>query len=664
MKSIRTRLIIYFQMVLITVCSVMGYAAYDRASKALISESKSALEVASLEASMLIRSYLDQKVILMEAIAAQKIVTDDTPWEEKVAVLQPEAERNGYETFSITDLEGNARRLKGDPVNVAERPYFKQAASGKSNVSDVTISKATGKPQILVAVPIIRESKVMGVLYGVLDGNEVSNITNQIKFGEKGYTYIVNRSGLFMAHPNSQHVLTQYNPVEDAENKPDIKELADLIQNRMAKGESGVASYNFEGSRRITAFAPVPDTEWSVAVATYESEVLDEVKALNMWMLIISIAAILIGMIATLIMGVNISRPIIAASGFAKRISELDITQDVPAVLIKRKDEMGVLAKSFQLVTENLRSFVAGIAEASQHLSSSAEELTATSQQAAMSAEEVARTIEEIARGAGDQAKDTEDGAFKVNEIGRLIAEEELQRQVLNKTSDEVVRLKDEGFQTLNELVRNTAASSKSSEEIYSVILNTNTSAKKIEDASQMIRSIAEQTNLLALNAAIEAARAGEAGRGFAVVADEIRKLAEDSNKFTKEIEEIVSELTDKTGNAVSVMQGVAVLTASQTESVEKTKHKFEGISDAIEKTKEAIKQLNQIGEEMNSKKFEITDVIQSLSALAEENAAGTEEASASVEEQTSSMEQIANASEDLARLAEDMQISISKFKY
>jgi len=265
-----------------------------------------------------------------------------------------------------------------------------------------------------------------------------------------------------------------------------------------------------------------------------------------------------------------------------------------------------------------------------------------------------------MAKGAGDQARDTEIGSVKVNEIGNMIAEEELQRQVLNKAADEVVRLKEEGFQTLNELVEKTEASNKASKEIY----NASDSAKKIENASQMIRSIAGQTNLLSLNAAIEAARAGEAGRGFAVVADEIRKLAEDSNRFTKEIEGIVIELTDKTNSAVTTMQGAAALTEAQTKGVEVTKTKFEGISEAIEKTKDAISMLNKTGEAMNLKKDEIIDVIQSLSALSEENAAGTEEASASVEEQTASMEQIAEASEELAKLAEEMQRGIAKFKF
>jgi len=663
MKSIKTRLIIAFSAVLVLFCAAIGIFASSRAGDSLLSQAEYTMETVSFDAANLVRSFLDQKIIFMESIASRKIITDEAPWEEKVAELQPEAEKNGYETFAIVDLSGNAVRLKGDPVNVADRDYFKLAAEGKANVSDVLISKATNKPSIIVAAPIVRDGTVKGVIYGVLNETGLTDITNQIKIGKTSYTYITNKSGILMAHPDEEKVLNQFNPVEEAKSNPAHQELADIMSNKMLKGESGVAKYFFEGSNRIMGYRPIPGTGWFIAVAQQESEILEGISSLNRAVIILSLIAALAGIVITYFISSYIAGPIIASSTYAGKISELDISEDVPAGLKKRKDEIGILANSFQTMTDSLRSFVRSVADASQQVASSSEELTATSQQAATSAEEVAKTIEEMAKGAGDQARDTEISAERINDMGNLIAEEEQQRKVLNDEADHVTRLKEEGFRAIRELVEKTEASNEASVEIHQVVLNTSESAKKIENASHMIRSIAEQTNLLALNAAIEAARAGEAGRGFAVVADEIRKLAEDSNKFTKEIEAIVVELIDKTGSAVSAMQGISALAEEQRTVVEKTRNKFEGISGAIEKTKEAIDVLNKSGEIMYRKKDEIIDVIQNLSALAEENAAGTEEASASVEEQTSSMLQIAEASEELAKLAEEMQASIARFK-
>lgn len=344
-------------------------------------------------------------------------------------------------------------------------------------------------------------------------------------------------------------------------------------------------------------------------------------------------------------------------------MAEGDFSNKVPKDLINKKDEFGEISQSVDIMQDSIRNIIKGVLDKSQMVAAHSEELTATTQQSTLAAEEVSRAIEGIASGASEQAKETEQGFNSVVELGDAVVKNIEYMGDLNNSTNKVNSLKNEGVQLIEELVEKTNMRNKSSKEIKEVISTTNQSANKIVTASEMIKSIAEQTNLLALNAAIEAARAGESGKGFAVVADEIRKLAEQSNKFTGEITTIINDLTDKTSMAVDIMEEIETIENSQNMSVNMTSAKFDGIAESIEEMRNAINIVNESSNQMGNHKENITKIMENLSAISEENAAGSQEASASVEEQTAAMIEISNSSEELSNIAEELNIQVEKFK-
>lgn len=339
-----------------------------------------------------------------------------------------------------------------------------------------------------------------------------------------------------------------------------------------------------------------------------------------------------------------------------------DFSQEIPEDLLAKKDEFGEISQAVSSMQSAIKDILKNVIEAAQQLAASSQQLTATSEQSATAADEVAKVIEDIAQGASDQAKETEQGVLATSVLGDLVVENTNNMENLNRATGQVIDLKDEGLEILEELVDKTAMNSQSSKEVQKIIQDTNESAGKIASASEMIGSIADQTNLLALNAAIEAARAGEAGRGFAVVADEIRQLAEQSTQFTGEIKTIITDLTEKTLEAVSTMDALEKVVLSQSESVEMTSNKFDGIAQAIEESRSVIGIISSSSEEMGNKKEDIVDIMEQLSAISQENAAGTQEAAASVEEQTASTQEIAHSSEDLAKIAEELNERVRQF--
>jgi len=232
----------------------------------------------------------------------------------------------------------------------------------------------------------------------------------------------------------------------------------------------------------------------------------------------------------------------------------------------------------------------------------------------------------------------------------------------LNEVVQTVRQLVNEGLHEMQDLSSISSESRDATKNVQNVILKTNESSNKIGEASNVIALIAEQTNLLALNAAIEAARAGEAGRGFTVVAEEIRKLAEQSANSTKEIDKVVSELQINSRSVVDYMKKVSSVAKEQEKSVTNSTEKYMMITTAINAAEQAVEKLNVSGEKMEVMKDEILATLQNLSAIAEENSASTQEVAASIQEQTTAVEKITGISKDMSQSAENLNAMVSLF--
>lgn len=657
------KITLFIVALIITCVSVLGFLAIRTGSVAVLEEVELAMQETAKEGAKYISAMIEVRLGVMTELAAK---VSNMPLEGQLTALEPDVKRLGFLDLAVVDTSGTAHySLSKETSDLSSREYIKKALNGQASVSDVLISKVTNSPVVMYAVPLFKNGQVAGALIGRREGTSLSDITNNMGIGENGYAYIMGIDGTLFAHRDSKLVLEQRNIVDDIENNGEYKAWG-LAVMELGLGKDGIIRYELMGQKRMVAMQTIPETNWVLGFAVYEKDALGAINQLSIVLILISLAIVFIGIVAAILFTRSITKPIIYLVGKLNKMSGYDLRDDQNERYqrySKKKDEIGVMARSVQQLQSNLKMLVEGITTISGQVAASSEELTSNCQQSAIATDEVAKSIQEIARGATEQACETEKGVSEIDELGRCIEQEQLIVIDLNRTADEMDTLKSEGFQILEVLIEKTESNEKTTDQVRNLITESNESARKIEQASDMIRSIAEQTNLLALNAAIEAARAGESGQGFAVVAEEIRKLAEQSKVFTAEIAKVIKDLTSKTSFAVSAMVELSQTVVSQTESVDMTSSKFEGIAQSIEKVKNAIEELNQSGALMSEKRVEIIDIIGNLSAVSEENAAGTQQASASIQELSASTQEIADGSEVLSQLAEEMQIKVSKFQ-
>lgn len=649
----------------IIICIGFGLVSIIFSTSQLKRNTEAALMLSAKSGSSRIETLMSTGLETLQEVANSDSVKSMNLILQKGA-LQQNIERLGYTDMIIVKVDGSATYLtSGEKGNLSDTDYFQKALKGQQNVSDVIVDKSSNEAYLAYSVPILSGSKVLGVLVAKKNISALTQILVSIKYGETGYCYLINQNGTIVAHQNIDYVMNGFTPIAELQSNPSLKGLAKAFETILEK-KQGVLSYSYDGKDLYSSYIPVNNSNWILVSAANSSEVLSGMVFIQTILVIASILFIAIGAISAIILGKSISKPILNLSNDIVKLSDYDLSLSNTSATkyTQKKDEVGKIANALVLTQNKLTTLIQEISRSSEQLAAASEELTATSQQTASSAVEVAKTIESIAVSASEQSTETQAGVVSLSQLGEHIDRTQSLLDDLNTSLACVNQLKQQGIEAITTLVEQTKKSSTATNDVNTIILETNNSSEKIKNASQMIKSIAQQTNLLALNAAIEAARAGEQGRGFAVVAEEIRKLAEQSKHFTDEIESVVYELTDKSNQAVNTIKDTIAVVKEQSESVNLTHQKFDGISEAIAQMMQALNTLNAFSKQMDGKKTSIVAVLEKLSAISQENAAGTQQASASVEEETASIDEIASTSEDLAKLAQDLQTSISMFKF
>lgn len=383
--------------------------------------------------------------------------------------------------------------------------------------------------------------------------------------------------------------------------------------------------------------------------------------ALRNIILIVSVLATAFAIVIGLFMGRIIGRPLTTISSKLNDVADGKLTGQT--IRTKRKDEIGMLEQATNKMQEELRHIITSVSNATHHVLSSSEELTQSTNEVVQGADQIAITMQELASGSESQATYTSDLSESMSAFVHTIEQSVEESERIYQTSTKVRGLTDEGrlmmdssvtqMQTIDEIVKQSVEGMR----------GLDTKSSEVSELVTVIEGIAEQTNLLALNAAIEAARAGEQGKGFAVVADEVRKLSEEVSGSVVEITDIVRRMQEESAQVVGALENGYSEVQKGTTQIQETGKTFNSISSSVEQMERTIRRITEKLADNKEQTVNMSSSVEEIASISEESAAGIEQTSASAQQSNSTMQEVSASSEELARLAEELNQLVERFE-
>ena len=663
MKSIKTKLIIFLGLLITVICVGISGISYINSSNVLNSNLSKTLPEIAIQTASSIQNEIEGELDSLEATAAFPVLSDPNfSLESKLSFLASEVKRRGCYSISYADTNGVMYLPDGSTANVSDRGYFKSVLNGNSVVSDPVLSKTSNDGIIVIfAVPITYEGKIVGALLEANYSTKLSDITNQLKFGTTGSAFMIKKDGVIIAHPNNDLVLKMYNPIEEAKKDTSLQQLAN-VETKMGSGGTGIEKYSYEGVSKFAGYAPIKGTEWSVAVVIDEKEIFSELNDLIIYNLFLSAFFIITGFVLLYIISNMIAKGIKSTSKHMELIAQGDLSKDVSPKYLKFNDEVGDMSNSMNVMQESFKVMIRQIKENSTNINSQSEVLATVSEEIANASQNVTEAISDIAEGTSGQSQSLVNATDILNDFSNKLSSMLNEIIIVDSNSREIsvmAKVSGNDMNQLNESVTKVGISFKT---FNSKIIGLGQDINEINEITNMINNIADQTNLLALNAAIEAARAGESGRGFSVVADEIRKLAEQSGSSSVNISRLINGISKNTEGIVEDSVEMDQELLSQITIIDNSIISFKKIIEAVNEVIPKIEAVKKSAEDIDNDKNVILHRVDEISSVSLDVSAASQEISASSEEMNASTEEVAAAAQTLTAMTKEMIEEVDKY--
>lgn len=640
MKSIRIKILVCMLLsVFVSLVAVGGISIWLNYSSTIDTLEQTMIQTARTASERIEKELEAYKNIAQVTGCIPELSDPSVSVEEKRAIITRQAEEHGLQRGNVIGLDG-VSILDGN--DYSDREYVQSAMKGEIAVSEPLVSKITGQLSIMVSAPIweggVIGSRVAGVVYFVPTETFLNDIVTSLQISANGSSYIINKSGYTIAHKNMDNVKNRENTQEDAKADQGLAALA-ALEKSMTMGESGFGRYEYGGVKKFLAYAPIVATDgWSLGINAPTSDFTASTYKGIFITVILTIVFLAGASCIAYMLAKRIGDPVKNCARRLRLLAEGDL--DTPVQEVHTGDETQVLSDSarelvdgFNLMIKDMDYMLAEMAggnltvdskceeayvggykgllqsarRLNQELSSALSQISQSAEQVSAGAEQVSAGAQALSQGATQQASAIEELAATVNEIAGKV----------KTTANNAAQAHDQTSKTGKEV----ELCNEQMIEMVNAVKEIGESSSQIGKIIKTIEDIAFQTNILALNAAVEAARAGEAGKGFAVVADEVRSLASKSAEASKSTSVLIESATSSVEKGIRIADETALSLLNVVGASEDTVKVVDLITNAAEEQSDAISQVT-LGMD------QISSVVQTNSATAEESAAASEELS------------------------------------
>ena len=524
----------------------------------------------------------------------------------------------------------------------------------ESSKKQITDSTKHTMVDVINTTSKIVENEISNADTEDLDYDEYAKSLSDVKLEgmDSSYVYVVKNDGTMLYHPTKEKV---GQPVENAVIKGVVQQLQDG-----KKPGTTVVEYDFNGTTKYSAYT-ILNNENILVLTADESEALAGITTVTGVAVGISTIVVLIAIIISFIMGRRLMRPLVKVSAIIEDVANGNIDADF-SVVKESNDEIGLIIEKMKELTQSLGSIVGKIRNSSDTMSSNSYELNDTSSQTLAANNEISKAVEDVAEGSTGMAA-------SISKINENLLEMSNETKDINASVDEIknqtVAVQDSS-KIMNDKIKSMQDSSHKMDEGISAISKrietVNTTVDKVSNIVSVIEEISSETNLLSLNASIEAARAGDAGKGFAVVAQEIRVLSDNTNTELENIKQIISSLVEECRYCVQASGTIVEDNAKQKEEIKAVLDEFGSLDEQIQKTAEKADEIEELVTAMIELNDDITKSSNSLTDVSAANAAATEEMNANIEELNAMMHGVSEMAEHMNNESDGLKEALSFF--